>query len=94
MGLKQLFGLTRPREALLLPDYAWLYPEVPPGVWIRARNVADRIRREVARGRHPWPTPGPRLLADEHFRFRDGQHALGRWLGGRRGDSRSRGATH
>ena len=84
MGLKQLFGLTRPREALLLPDYAWLYPEVPPGVWLKARSLADRIRREVARGRHPWPTPGPRLLADEHFRFRDGEHALGRWLGERR----------
>jgi hypothetical protein len=84
MGLKHLLGLTRPREALLLPDYASLYPEVPPGVWIKARNIADRIRREVARGRHPWPTPGPRLLADEHFRFRDGEHALGRWLGGRR----------
>ena len=83
MGLKQLFGLTRPREALLLPDYAWLYPEVPAGVWMKARNVADRIRREVTHGRHPWPT-GPRLLAEEHFRFRDGQHALGRWLGARR----------
>ena len=86
MGLKRLLGLTRPREALLLPDYAWLYPELPPGVWISARNVADRVRREVARGRHPWPTPGPRVLADEHFRFRDGRTVLARLLASRRGE--------
>ena len=88
MGLKRLLGLDRPREVLLLPTYAWFYPELPPGVWISARNVVDTIRRGMAGRQRPWPSPGPRLLADEHFLFRDGQTAVGRWIAARRGERR------
>jgi hypothetical protein len=84
MGLKQLLGLAKPREALLLPDYALLYPDLPPGVWINARNVADRLRRTLTSRQPPWPGQGPRLLPDEHFRFRDGQPPFKRLLGSHR----------
>ncbi len=80
MPLKQLLGLSRARQAFLLPDYAALYPELPPSVWIAARDVALVIRDGVQRRRRPWLSPSPRVLADEHFLFRDGQTAIGRAL--------------
>ena len=85
MGLRRLLGLARAREAFLVPDYATFYPELPPGVWISARKVVDMIRRGMERRQRPWPIPGPRLLADEHFLFRDGQTAVERMLGSWRG---------
>jgi hypothetical protein len=80
MTLKRLLGLARARQALLLPPYARLYPELPAGVWIAAQEVAQMIRRGVEGRRRPWPSAGPRILADEHFLFRDGQTALERAL--------------
>ena len=76
--LKRLLGLTRARQALLLPPYAWIYPELRPGVWFTARDVAQKIRQGVQSQQRPWPSPGPRVLADEHFLFRDGQTAVER----------------
>ena len=88
MSLKQLLGLARARQAFLRPTYARLYPELPPGVWIAARDVSQMIRYGVESQQRPWPSSGPRILADEHFRFRDGPTAVGRalrwWRVGRR----------
>jgi hypothetical protein len=80
MALKRLLGLARTRQAFLRPTYAWLYPELPPGVWIVARDVAHVIHQGVQTEQRPWPSPGPRVLADEHFLFRDGETAVERAL--------------
>lgn len=61
-----------PREARLIPDYVELYPELPPGVWLPAAEVAEHIvavvRKEGGRlGLHG------RVMADEHFEFRGGE---------------------
>jgi hypothetical protein len=80
MALKRLLGLARTRQAFLRPTYAWLYPELPPGVWIVARDVAHVIHHGVESQQRPWPSPGPRVLADEHFLVRDGETAVGRAL--------------
>jgi hypothetical protein len=80
MAIKQLFGLSRARQAFLLPAYAELYPDLPAGVWLSASEVALLVRLGVEREQRPWPSDGPRVLADEHFLFRDGQSALARAL--------------
>lgn len=80
MPLTRLLGLARARQAFLLPDYAGLYPELRAGVWITAREVALMIRRGVQSRQREWPSAGPRVLADEHFLFRDGQTAFQRAL--------------
>ena len=80
MTLKHLLGLARERQAFLLPACSPLYPELPPGVWIAARDVAHKIRRGVESHQRSWPSSGPRVLAEEHFLFRDGQSALQRAL--------------
>jgi hypothetical protein len=80
MSLKRLLGLARARQAFLLPTYARLYPELPAGEWIIAREVSRVIRRGVQNQQRPWPSLGPRVLADDHFLFRDGPTAVGRAL--------------
>ena len=93
MALKRLLGLARARQAFLLPTFAQLYPELPPGVWVPARDVAQVVRRGAELEQRPWPTDGPRVLADEHFLFRDGRSALERalklWRAGRRQERRA-----
>jgi hypothetical protein len=93
MSLKRLLGLARARQAFLIPTYARLYPELPPGKWVVAREVSQVIRRGVQNQQRPWPSPGPRVLADEHFLFRDGPTAVGRalraWRAGLRPGRRS-----
>jgi hypothetical protein len=93
MTLKGLLGLARARQTLLLPRYAGLYPELRPGVWIVARDVAHVIIQGAQSQQRPWPTPGPRVLPDEHFLFRDGPTAVGRAIRSWRAARRSKRAA-
>ena len=70
-----------PRLAWLRAEFAALYPEVPPGVWITAVSAAWIILGGVYGRTRPWPGPGPRLLPDEHFVFREGDRRPQGWSG-------------
>ena len=60
------------RCARLDPQYASLYPEIPPGKWLPAWQAASRRAERV------WLEAGAdalverRLLSDQHFHFRGG----------------------
>jgi hypothetical protein len=60
------------RQARLHPDYAGLYPAVPPGVWIEASELGASLLLWIAGG-GAAPPMGSRLLPDEHFDFRGGE---------------------
>ena len=63
--------MTTTREARLKPEFASLYPSVEAGVWMRARQVADRV---LARIIDPPPADAglrDRVLPTSHFEFRD-----------------------
>jgi hypothetical protein len=77
-SLLRILTPATPRLARLRPEYAPLYPELPPGVWIKARDAAAVIVDGVMAGSRLWPGPGPRVLMDEHFMFRGG---TGQWIG-------------
>jgi len=60
------------RRARLRPEFAGLYPEVAPGIWLSAHATARAVRRANARRHRPAVTGGARLLPDGHFEFRGG----------------------
>ena len=86
------------RRAMLDPEHAELYPELPAGIWMAAWHAAMKQADRL------WLDLGPRalrlsrVLRDEHFRFRGGQPRGGSspahervsdpvsrsWLGGQR----------
>jgi hypothetical protein len=57
------------RQARLNPEFGWLYPELPAGDWLPARQVAMQIAKRL------WQEDGSealvrdRLLRPEHFEF-------------------------
>lgn len=69
------------RRARVRPEYAELYPEIVPGVWMSAKKAAQVVRRSRKSGRSE--APGTRVLPDLHFEFRGGsrgrQYLTGLW---------------
>jgi len=60
------------RQARLRPEYAPLYPDLTPGVWVPACTLRDFI---LERGLYQRRTGLPserRLLLESHFEFRGG----------------------
>jgi hypothetical protein len=64
--------MREPRLAMLCPEHAELYPELPAGSWIAAwyaaMTQADRLWLDLGPG-----ALSSRVLCDEHFRFRGGE---------------------
>jgi len=62
------------REARLRPEHAALYPGIPPGEWLRAAPLADRVLAgRLLRGASS--ALQGRVLIEEHFEFRGGDAA-------------------
>jgi hypothetical protein len=60
------------REARLRSEYATLYPDLVPGVWVPACTLRDFV---LERGLYQRRTGSPihrRLLLESHFEFRGG----------------------
>ena len=60
------------REARLRPEFASLYPDLAPGVWVPACSLRDFV---LERGLYQRRTGLPshrRLLLESHFEFRGG----------------------
>ena len=58
------------REVCLRPEHAAEHPEIPPGRWLPARQVAECIVRRAAAARHL--DIHRRTLDPAHFEFRGG----------------------
>ncbi len=69
------------RLAWLRPEYAAIYPEIPPGTWVTAFSAALVIIGGALGGTRSWPGLGPRVLTDEHFIFRGGAGRAVGWSG-------------
>jgi hypothetical protein len=60
------------REARLHPEFAQLYPAIPPGEWLCAAILADRVLvGRLLRGASSAIMG--RVLPEEHFEFRGGE---------------------
>jgi hypothetical protein len=73
------------RECRLRPEFAHLYEELTPDVWVQARKWAERLVVRARKAR--LLSIHQRTLDPNHFEFRGGgrpAHPPGR---GRRGDS-------
>lgn len=70
--------MERSREARLRPEYAELYPVLPPGVWMTASDIGHQLLIwHLATARSPG---GDRLISEEHFEFRGGDRRSGSWV--------------
>lgn len=66
------------REARLRPEFAELYPVLPPGVWMTASDIGRQLLLwHLATARAPH---GERLFCEEHFDFRGGERRSGSWV--------------
>jgi hypothetical protein len=70
-----------PRLACLKPEFASLYPELPPGVWVTAMSAAWVVIGGVFGRSREWPGTDGRILPEEHFVFRDGAGRPAGWAG-------------
>lgn len=68
------------RRARVPPEFAWLYPEIEPGVWVNARKVAAWVRKADVEKRREHGCDRGRVLCDVHFEFRGGPSALQFWI--------------
>lgn len=58
------------RQALLLPEFAHVYPGVPTGEWMAAKALAEYVWAErLRRGTAPFEL-GERVMDPRHFDFR------------------------
>jgi hypothetical protein len=60
------------REARLRPEYATLYPDLVPGVWVPACTLRDFVLERGLYQRRIGPPTHRRLLRESHFEFRGG----------------------
>lgn len=60
------------REARLRPEYAYLYPDLKPGVWVPACSLRDFILERGLYQRRTGPPIHRRMLLESHFEFRGG----------------------
>ena len=65
--------MKEPRRAMLQPEYAELYPELPAGFWVAAWYAAMKAAARVWLDRGSRALLSTRVLRDEHFRFQGGQ---------------------
>ena len=66
------------REARLKPEYASIYPGVPPGVWMPASTIGQQLLLWHLTA--PATPQGDRLISEEHFEFRGGNKRVGSWI--------------
>jgi hypothetical protein len=64
------------REACLKPQFAELYPTVPPNVWMPAAKLARQVFLHILSAGTAVRLP-ERVLNDEHFEFRGGRPGAG-----------------
>jgi hypothetical protein len=64
------------REVRLRPEHAAEHPEIPPGLWLSARTVAQSIVRRAATAREL--SVHRRTLDPGHFEFRGGTPGIRR----------------
>jgi hypothetical protein len=66
-------GMTRPKipQALLRPDFAPLYPGIPPNEWRPAAVMTDQVLALRLRAKHRVPLTRDHVLDAAHFEFRD-----------------------
>ena len=62
------------REARLRPEFAPLYQGVEPGAWQDAAGLAEQVFSEHLLRPSPGYMLSNRMLAEEHFEFRGGDH--------------------
>ena len=62
--------MTEQREARLRPEYAEVYAEIPPGLWMAAADLANIIVRRAQAARAL--SIHQRTLDPTHFEFRGG----------------------
>ena len=60
------------RHARLRPEFAHLYPEFTPDLWLSAGGVAMRVAARIWKEAGAEAVISRRVLSDEHFRFRGG----------------------
>jgi hypothetical protein len=91
--------MTRPKiaQALLRPDFAPLYPGIPPNEWRPAAVMTDQVLALRLRRKRRVPLTRDHVLDVAHFEFRDvglsvtsraerdatWRGGLGRWRPGR-----------
>ena len=70
------------RRARIRAEFAYLYPELVPDIWMSARKAANLVRAADRRKRR-LRAVGARVLSDRHFEFRGGspsrQELTGVW---------------
>jgi hypothetical protein len=69
------------REGRLRPEFAALYPDLTPGIWVPACSLTEFI---LERGLYQRRTGSPaklRPLLEEHFDFRGGPMREAAWAG-------------
>ena len=69
------------REGRLRPEFAFLYPDLTPGIWVPACVLTEFV---LERGLYQRRTGSPakqRLLREEHFDFRGGPPREPAWAG-------------
>jgi hypothetical protein len=70
------------RRVRVRPEFAWLYPEIVPGVWMPAAKAARLVRQADAKQRRVHGCACMRLLCEIHFEFRggcSGEDRTGAW---------------
>lgn len=60
------------RRVRVLPQFASLYPEMVPGVWISAARAARLARQADPNNRRVHGCACARVLCEVHFEFRGG----------------------
>lgn len=61
------------RHARLRRKFAWLYPEISPGLWLAAGGIALRLAARIWREEGVVAVVSRRLLSGDHFEFRGGR---------------------
>jgi hypothetical protein len=71
------------RRARVRPEFAALYPEIVPGVWLSARQAARLVGRRGPRDVCKSGCDRGRALCELHFEFKGGrygrQYLTGEW---------------
>ena len=63
------------RRARVRPEFASLYPEIVPGVWMSALQATRLVRRRGARKECQRGCARGRVLCEVHFEFRGGRRS-------------------
>jgi hypothetical protein len=61
------------RRVRVRPEFASVYPEMLPGVWMSAARAARLIRQADPRQRRVQDCACGRLMCEAHFEFRGGR---------------------